>query len=133
MRGLLKHFILDTIALYLVSQAVEGLTFTEGIITLFLAGLVLMLANMIIKPILNILLLPLNLVTLGLFKWVTFAITFYLVTLVVPGFKLGNFVFSGYNSYWFNIPAISFEGIFAFIAFAFVISTFSSILRWIFK
>ncbi len=133
MRTLLKHFILDTISLYMVSQAVMGIVFAEGMFTLFLAGFVLMLANMIIKPVLNILLLPLNMVTLGLFRWIAYAITFYLVTLVVPGFKLGDFIFKGFNSYWFSLPPITISGVFAFVAFAFVISYMSTILRWIFK
>lgn len=133
MRTIIKHFIIDTISLYLIAQAVNGIVFSEGLYTLLLAGFVLMLATLIVKPIINVLLLPLNLVTFGLFKWVTYAITLYLVTLVVPGFKLGSFLFAGYSSYWFSVPAISLSGVLAFIAFSFVISSISSILYWIFK
>lgn len=133
MRTIIKHFIIDTISLYLIAQAVNGIVFSEGLYTLLLAGFVLMLATLIVKPIINVLLLPLNLVTFGLFKWVTYAITLYLVTLVVPGFKLGSFLFAGYSSYWFSVPSISLSGVLAFIAFSFVISSISSILYWIFK
>ncbi len=133
MRTLLKHFIIDTVALYLISQGVSGMVFQDGLYTLLLTGLTLMLTTMIVKPVINILLLPLNLVTFGLFKWVTYAITFYLVTLVVPGFKLMDFVFRGYNSYWFSIPPVTLTGIAAFLAFAFVISFVSSVVSWIFK
>jgi putative membrane protein len=133
MRTILKHFIIDTISLYLISQAVVGITFTQGLYTLLLAGFVLMLATMVVKPIINVLLLPINLITFGLFKWVTYAITLYLVTLVVPGFHLGEFVFKGFTSYWFALPGIALSGFLAFIAFSFIISTISSILYWIFK
>ena len=133
MRSILKHYIIDTISLYLISQMIAGMVFAEGIYTLLLTGFVLMLATFIVKPILNILLLPLNLITLGLFKWVTFAITLYLVTLVVPGFHLGDFIFKGYSSYWFSIPGITLTTVFAFIAFSFTISFVSSFLHWIFK
>lgn len=133
MRAIIKHFIIDTVTLYLISQAVNGITFTEGTYTLLLAGLVLMLATLVVRPIINVLLLPINLITFGLFKWVTYAITLYLVTLVVPGFQLADFVFKGFTSYWFSIPGISLSGILAFIAFSFIISTVSSLLYWIFK
>ena len=133
MRAIVKHFLIDTIALYLISQAVGGIVFARGIETLFLTGAVLALATMIVRPILNLLLLPLNLVTFGLFKWVTYAITLYLVTLVVPGFALTDFVFAGWSSYWFLIPAISLSGTLAFFAFSFLISFVSSIIYWIFK
>jgi putative membrane protein len=133
MRTIIKHFLIDTISLYLISQAVAGIVFAQGLYTLALAGFVLMLATLIVRPIINILLLPLNLITFGLFKWVTYAITLYLVTLVVPGFHLGDFIFKGFGSFWFSIPGISLTSVLAFIAFSFVISTVSSILYWIFK
>lgn len=133
MRTIIKHFIIDTISLFLISQAVSGMVFENGLYTLALTGAVLMLTTMIVKPILNILLLPLNLVTFGLFKWVAYAITFYLVTLIVPGFKLLDFAFKGYSSNLFSIPAISLTGILAFLAFAFLISFVSSLMYWIFK
>ncbi len=133
MRTILKHFIINTVTLYLISQAVSGISFSEGSYTLLLAGVVLTLTTMIIRPIINILLLPINLITFGLFKWVGYAITLYLVTLIVPGFKLLDFMFKGYNSYWFAIPALTLAGFFAFIAFSFLISTVSSIFYWIFK
>ncbi len=133
MRTLLKHFVIDTVSLYLISQIVSGIIFENGVVTLLLTGVVLMLTTMIVKPIINILLLPINLVTFGLFKWVTYAITFYLVTLIVPGFKLLDFYFKGYGSSLFSIPLISLTGIPAFLAFAFLISFVSSIVYWIFK
>jgi putative membrane protein len=109
------------------------MVFEGGTYTLLLTGLVLMLTTMIIKPVLNVLLLPFNLVTFGLFKWVAYAISFYLVTLLVPGFKILNFAFMGYASNLFSLPVISLAGTFAFLAFAFLVSFISSVMYWIFK
>lgn len=133
MRTLLKHFVIDTASLYAISLVVSGIHFEKWPETLLLAGVVLMLATMIVKPIINILLLPLNLITFGLFKWASYVVTLYIVTLIVPGFKLANFVFGGFSSYWFSIPPISLSGVGAFLAFSFVISFFSSLIYWIFK
>lgn len=133
MRTIIKHFLIDTISLYLISQAVAGIVFAGGLYTMALAGFVLMLATMVVRPVINVLLLPINLITFGLFKWVTYAITLYIVTLVVPGFHIGQFIFNGLSSYWFSIPSITLSGILAFIAFSFTISFVSSIFNWIFK
>lgn len=133
MKTIIKHFVIDTVSLYLISLVISGIVFERGIETLLMAGFVLMLTTLIVRPIINILLLPINLITFGLFKWVTYAITLYLVTLVVPGFKLLDFVFKGFNSVWFSIPPISLSGILAFIAFSFLISFISSLVYWIFK
>jgi len=133
MKTILKHFIVNTFSLYVVSLIISGIVFTEGTYSLLLAGMVLTLTSMVIRPIINLLLLPLNLITFGLFRWVGFAITLYLVTLIVPGFKLVDFVFKGFTSYWFTIPAVSLPGILAFVAFSFLISIIASIGYWIFK
>lgn len=133
MRGLIKHFIINTAALYIISLFTHGMVFSGGTYTLVVTGAVLMLASFIVRPIINILLLPINLITFGFFKWIGYAVTLYLVTLIVPGFKIVNFVFSGYNSYWVSIPSLSLNGVLAVIAFSFLISFISSIGNWIFK
>lgn len=133
MRSILKHFLIDLVSLYLISQFITGMVFEKGLYTLFLTALVLMLTTMIVKPIINLLLLPLNLITFGLFKWVAYAISFYLVTLLVPGFKILDFLFLGYSSNLFSIPSISLPGTLAFMAFAFLVSFISSLLYWLFK
>ncbi len=133
MKTILKHFLINTVSLYLVSLAVSGIVFAEGTYSLLLAGTVLTLTTLIIRPVINILLLPINLITFGLFRWVGYAITLYLVTLIVPGFKLLNFAFQGYSSYWFTIPTLSLSGILAFIAFSFLISIVASLGYWILK
>jgi len=106
-KTILKHFIINTVSLYLVSLVISGIVFAEGTYSVLLAGIVLTLTTIVIKPIINILLLPINLVTFGLFRWLGFAITLYLVTLIVPGFKLLDFAFKGISSYWFTIPPLS--------------------------
>jgi len=128
MKRLLRHFIIDTAVLYFVSQVVSGLNFSGGASTIFLTGAVLAVVTMLIKPLINILLLPLNLITFGLFKWIAHALSLYIVTLVVSGFTISGFNFAGYNSYWFSIPPLVLGGILAIIAFSFLISFVSSAL-----
>jgi putative membrane protein len=132
-RPIIKHFLINSVSIYLVSLAVSGIYFADGINTLLLAAVALTVAALVIKPVINILILPINLITFGLFRWVGFAIALYVVTLLVPTFKLLNFHFAGFSSYLFTIPAISIEGILAFIVFSFLISTIASIIGWALK
>lgn len=131
MKKLLRHFIIDTATLYVVSYIATGLVFENGIKTIVFAGAALTVASLLAKPIINLLLLPLNLITFNLFKWVSSAIALYLVTLVVPGFKILGFSFSGFSSSWVYIPAISLGGILAYVAFSFVLALITSIIYWI--
>ncbi|HJX59622.1 hypothetical protein A2V61_03090 [Candidatus Woesebacteria bacterium RBG_19FT_COMBO_47_8] len=133
MRKIIRHYVLDTFALYLASQLTSGMIFENGYQTLLLAGVALTITTMLAKPIINILLLPINLITFGLFKWVSSAIALYLVTLVVPGFKIIQFLFAGLTTKYFDFPAISLEGILAYIGFSFLLSLITSLLFWIFR
>lgn len=130
---IIKYFVIDTVTLYLISTSVRGMTFEGGTKTLLLTGVVLAISQFLIKPLINLLLLPINLVTFGLFKWVSYAVTLYLVTLLVSGFTISEFYFAGASTYWVNLPTIALTGMFAFIAFSFVISTISSIISWVMK
>ena len=133
MKTILKHFIINTVSLYLASLVISGIIFAEGTYSILLAGIVLTLTTLVIKPIINILLLPINLITFGLFRWAGFTVSLYLVTLIVPGFRLMDFTFKGFSSYWFTIPPIFIAGIPAFIAYSFFISIVASVAYWIFK
>lgn len=131
MKKLLRHFIIDTATLYLVSIIAEGLVFENGLKTIVYAGAALTVASLLAKPIINLLLLPLNLITFNLFKWVSSAIALYLVTLVVPGFKVLSFIFSGFSSAWVYIPPINIGGFLAYVAYSFVLALITSIIYWI--
>lgn len=133
MRRILKHYLSDTFALYLASQIASGMVFDKGYETLLLAGIALTIASLLAKPIINLLLLPLNLITFGLFKWVSSAVALYLVTLVVPGFRIIQFSFSGITTKFFDIPSIDLNGILAYIAFSFLLSLIISAFYWILK
>jgi putative membrane protein len=132
-RRAIKYFIVSSVTLYLISLVFSGLFFENGVKTIILTGIALSITSLIIKPVINILLLPLNLITFGLFRWVGYAVALYIVTLIVPGFKIMDFAFNGLASYWVSIPAVSLHGLIALIAFSFIISTTSSILDWLLK
>ena len=60
MKGLLRSFIIHTIVIWLVAEYVGGINFNTPS-TLFAAGFALMLADAILKPLINLFLLPCNL------------------------------------------------------------------------
>jgi putative membrane protein len=68
---------------YIISGITVGTT-TVALITAAVLGLI----NIFIKPILKILTLPLNLLTLGLFGFLLNAVLFWVASLVVPGFDI---------------------------------------------
>lgn len=131
-RATLRSFFYTAGALVAVSYlAGGGIAFSRGIETFLMASVVLSLVRHFVKPFLNILLLPINLMTLGLFHWVASAGLLYLVTLAVPGFTISQFNFQGFYSAPIVIPAINLTGVIAFIAVSFFISFINSFLYWL--
>jgi len=133
MKKILKHFVIDTYSLYLVSKIAQGLVFENGFRTLVIAGAVVAVVSLLAKPVINLLLLPLNLVTFGVFRWVSSAIVIYLVSMLIKEFKVTRFFFPGYHSQWFDLPEITFAGIMAYIAFSFILSVIMSFIYWLTK
>jgi uncharacterized membrane protein YvlD (DUF360 family) len=131
MKKVLRHYVIDTFILFVVSKIASGLVFENGVETLLLAGAGLTVASLLAKPVINLLLLPLNLITFNLFKWVSSAVALYLVTLVIPGFKITEFFFGGLSSQWLDLPSLSFTGFFAYVAYSFIFSVFAAFIYWI--
>lgn len=132
-KKIIRYFLIESFSLYIVSSHVEGIVFEEGVKTLFLAGLALTVATFLVKPVINLLLLPLNLVTFNLFRWISSAITLYIVTLIVPGFTIDKFFFPGYSSSFIDIPPIEVFGVLSFIFYSFLLSAIGSFFYWLVK
>lgn len=133
MKRILRAYVIATFSLWAATQIAGGIVFKEGIQTLFLAGSGLTVALLIARPVINVLLLPLNLITFGLFRWLSSAIALYLVTLIVPGFKILSFHFAGFSSKWFDIPKVNLKGFLSYVAFSLLLSVITSFIYWIRK
>ncbi len=89
MNGILR-FLLTGLAVLLASYLLNGVHVANYGYALLVA-LVLAIVNVIVKPILVILTIPLTVVTLGLFLLVINAIVIMIVDALVPGFTVDGF------------------------------------------
>lgn len=90
-----------------------------------------MLINFLLVPMLKILFLPLNLLTLGLFAWITNVLALYALTTLVSDFQLVTYAFSGYNYNGFNLPPYDFSPFFVAILASFLIGLITHFLQWL--
>lgn len=91
MISLLVHWMMSSFILLLMAKFMPGLH-VAGFGVALMAVFVLSMVNALIAPILNLLALPINLLTLGLFSFVINAGLFWLAAAVVPGFEVNNFI-----------------------------------------
>lgn len=89
--GIITKLLLTILALLLVSNFVPGIEVSGFYIALIVA-VVLGVINLIVKPILILLTLPINLLTLGLFTFVINAFLFWFVSTFIEGFTVDGFV-----------------------------------------
>ena len=129
MKGLIRAVLVNSLAIYIASLVLSGLDYSNNIKTLLIAGAVLSIANVIVKPIVKIITLPINLITLGLFSWLINAFILYLTDMLVEGFNIKPFIFYGYSSNGFVVPEISFNLFWATVVFAFIISQITSFIN----
>ena len=87
---LIAKWVLISLALLALPKIIPGISiasFTTALIVAFFLGL----ANVIIKPLLLIVLLPITIITLGLFAFVVNALLFWGIASFVEGFAVEGF------------------------------------------
>jgi len=95
---MLLLWILNAVALLIVAYLLPGIVVT-GFGSALIAAVVLGLLNMLVKPVLILLTLPVTIVTLGLFLFVINALVFWFAGSILSGFKVEGF-------WWAVIDAI---------------------------
>ena len=90
MRGVLLRWLVLTAAVLTAAWLLDGIRVT-GILPALLAAALLGILNAILRPLLILLTLPLNILTLGLFTFVINALMLMIVSSVIPGFDVRGF------------------------------------------
>ncbi len=88
MLRILAQLALNGLGVWLAAKFVPGVTYTGGLLYLLVVGLVIGLINLLVKPVVTLLALPLIVLTLGLFFLVINAAMFYLAGGLLPGLSI---------------------------------------------
>lgn len=131
MRSIIKTLGVNTAALYLLSFLIPAITISGGMKSYLMAAAVLALLHLIVKPLLNLLFLPLNILTLGMFRWVTNTIIIWLTSVLVSSFHLGVFHFPGVSYQGIVLPPMELNMFWTTVVAAFVFSMSTSLLEWV--
>jgi len=91
MLGLLIRWILFALALIFIAWIVPGISLASFMTAMWTA-LAIGLVNIFIRPVLLLLTLPINLLTLGLFTFVINALMFWIVSHFITGFMVSGFL-----------------------------------------
>lgn len=94
--GFIKAVIITLISIFLLAWLVPSITYNSWA-TLIVASIVLTFLQKIVRPILKILFLPINIITLGLFSWIINVMILWLAMLIVPGFHINSLIIGSFH------------------------------------
>lgn len=84
-------FLVNGFAVYVTAYLLSGVTVYDFKVALVVA-LILATLNLLVKPILTTLSLPITILTLGLFSFVIDALIVLIASKIVPGFTIDGFI-----------------------------------------
>ena len=87
---LLLKWLALSLAIMFVGWVVPGITISS-FVTALVASVAIALVNLVIKPVLVFLTLPINILTLGLFILIINALLFMFVAYLIPGVEVDGF------------------------------------------
>ena len=90
MKGILIRWLVLTAAIIVASYLLEGIQ-VKGFLSAFFAAAILGILNAFFRPILIILTLPINILTLGLFTFIINALLLKMASGVISGFDVRGF------------------------------------------
>lgn len=131
MKSLIRNTTFYALSLYVLTLTFNGIKLDGGFITYVTAGIVLSILFTVLKPILGLISLPLNLVTLGLFSFFINSIILFLATIIVPGLSISPFRFNGFSWAGFVIPPHDFGAIFAYVFMAAALAILMNYFSWL--
>jgi len=90
-RRLAITWVFNTIALFMATWLLSGLSYGSDWWVLLVAGLVFTLVNYFLKPVLAVLSIPFIIVTFGIFYLLINVLMLYLTHWIVPQFTIASF------------------------------------------
>lgn len=133
MKSLARSVFINALSLYFLTLIFSGVKVSGGITSYIIGGIVLTIMFNVLKPVINILSLPLNIITLGTFSFIINILIFYIATQILGNITITGFVYSGFTYAGFVIPKVSLNTFFAYVTVSLVQSLFVSFISWLRK
>lgn len=125
MKKILKFIILFVFSLLTANLLWQNLYFNQIPVTVIKVAIILTIFELLLKPIIKILLIPINILTLGLFRIVINTLGLYLAVFFIADFKVGNIFISQYNYHVDNFWAFLLSS----FTIGIILNIYNSILR----
>ena len=127
----LRNYLINLVVLWGTTEIFPGLTYDGGFQSLLIGALGITGMNIIIIPLLKVVFLPLNILTLGVFTWVINVIALYLLVTILPQFQLVPYDYPGGTLLGISVPPQNLTVLWVAIIASFMIGFASHFLHWL--
>jgi len=133
MKSLIRVIFINLISLLIVAHLTNGIIYQNNILTLLIAAGCLFLLNLVVKPLLNLIFMPINLLTLGAARWLINILLFWGVTLLVDNFTLVPISLPQANLAGYMFPGLSLSFFWSLVLLSLLVQLCISLISWICK
>lgn len=125
MKKIIRSALFNFFAIFFIASWIGGLEYQSDLKVLALASTTLALANVFLKPILKILFLPINVITLGLLGWLVNVVILYIVDVLIVGFQVVPFSINAFGS------TFVFSSFLAYIGTSLALGFVTAFISWV--
>jgi putative membrane protein len=129
MKYITRVFLFNVFALWLTSELIPALNIHGSWQAMLIAGGVLSVLMLVVKPVLKILFIPINILTFGLLSWFINVIVLYLLTILVTEVEVKAWTYPGLVYGGFVIPPVHLTYLVALIATSLSVTFISNFLH----
>ena len=133
MRQLLKKITINSLGLLCIGSITGGINYQNNTLTLIIASICLMVLNLVIRPVLNLLFMPINLLTLGASRWLINIIILYSVTFFVDSFTIQPIKITTITISSFTYPGFDLSFFWSLVLISFLLEICISLFNWLLK
>jgi len=132
MKGFLQETVINIAALNLTMVLSEGLRIQGGFWSVFTASILITIGFKIVRPIINLITLPLSIITFGLFRALSLSFIVFLITLIYPQMIISPFQFQGFSFLGIIISPFYVPPLLSYVVISVTIYLINKAIFWLF-
>ncbi len=131
MKRFLRSISINLLVFYLLGVLYPGFVIKHEFKVLVSAAVVWFFLNKFVKPIIKLLLLPINLITLNLFSWAVSMLTLFILQILVGDIQINAYPFPGINYEGFVVPPFFINTFFSYLIASTLLNALVNAVKWL--
>lgn len=115
MKAIARLIAINALSLFLVSLFLPGLQVTGGFTSFVIGGVLITIVSTILDPIIKIITLPFNIITLGFLSFLTTLSALFIITIFYGNIQILAFTFEGFTFTGVVIQKIQLSRLLSFV------------------